>query len=235
VKERLDTLDVHGLKLYQVTIKMSIAPDQPPYDPKLKEVLPLLAGRGVQLLPLISGMAPSDPAGDPRAVEILREAAELAARHGVEILLYPHTNDWLERIEDAVRVAEKVDRPNVGVMFNLCHWLRADGAHLRARLEQALPHLRAVSIHGADTAAEVQAGTGNWIQPLGQGSYDVAALLALLEELGFEGRVGLQCWGIAGDARQHLAQSMAAWRGMMNEQAAGHERPGREPGGEALE
>ena len=30
----------------------------------------------------------------------------------------------MERIEDAVRVADKVDRPNVGVMFNLCHWLR---------------------------------------------------------------------------------------------------------------
>ena len=216
VKDRLDTLDARGLKLYQITIMVSIDPEKEPYDPRLKEVLPLLDGRGVQLLPLVSGMPPSDPAGDPRAVEIIREMADLAAPHGVEILLYPHTNDWLERVEDAVRVAGKVDRPNVGVMFNLCHWLRVDGkSGLRALLEEALPRLRAVSIHGADTAAEVHAGTGNWIQPLGQGSYDVGALLALLRDIGYTGPVGLQCWGIPGDARAHLAQSIAAWRAMM--------------------
>lgn len=216
VKERLDTLDARGLKLYQITIMVSIDPEKEPYDPRLQEVLPLLDGRGVQLLPLVSGMPPSDPAGDPRAVEIIREMADLAAPHGVEILLYPHTNDWLERVEDAVRVAEKVDRSNVGAMFNLCHWLRVDGkSDLRALLKEALPRLRAVSIHGADTAAEVQAGTGNWIQPLGQGSYDVEALLALLREIGYTGPVGLQCYGIPGDARAHLALSIAAWHEMM--------------------
>ena len=42
VKERLDTLDAAGLKLFQITIRVNIAPDKEPYDKKLKEILPLL-------------------------------------------------------------------------------------------------------------------------------------------------------------------------------------------------
>ena len=38
--------------------------------------------------------------------------------------------------------------------------------------------------------------------------------LKTLDELGYTGPVGLQCFGIGGDAREHLARSMAAWRKM---------------------
>ena len=34
----------------------------------------------------------------------------------------------------------------------------------------------------------------------------------MLKELGYEGLIGLQCFGIAGDAREHLARSIAAWK-----------------------
>jgi sugar phosphate isomerase/epimerase len=49
-------------------------------------------------------------------------------------------------------------------------------------------------------------------QPLDRGSFDVAGLLETLDELGYTGPIGLQCFGIGGDAREHLACSMAAWR-----------------------
>src|ERR1022692_2153278 len=121
IPERLKALDDAGLKLFQITMTVDITPGKQAYDPKFKEVMPLLKGRGVQFLLLMNGMKPSDPAGDARAVEIVREIAELASTAGAQVLLYPHSNMWLEREEDCVRVAEKVDRPNVGVMFNLCH------------------------------------------------------------------------------------------------------------------
>ena len=216
LKERCETLDAHGLKLYQITLRVSLDPDQEAYDPRLEEALPLLDGRGVQLLAIMTGMAPSDPAGDERGVEIIREMADMAAPYGAEVLIYPHTGDWMQRFEDAVRVAKEVDRPNVGVMFNLCHWLKVDGkSDLRTQLEEGLHYLRAVSIHGADTAEEIHAGTGNWIQPLGLGSYDVGALLTLLHEIKYKGPIGLQCWGIPGDAKTHLAQSMKGWMEMI--------------------
>jgi sugar phosphate isomerase/epimerase len=214
LEERLDTLDAAGLKLFQIYFRVNVAPNAKPYDPRLKDTLPLLKGRNTSLALLISGMPPSDVQGDPRAVELVREIAGLAHEYGVRVTLYPHSGDWLERVEDALRIVRQVDLPNVGVMFNLCHWLKVDKEeNLTPLLTAALPYLHAVSIHGADHAADVQAGTGNWIQPLDRGSFDVCGLLTTLKELGYHGPVGLQCYGLTGDARDHLTRSIAAWRG----------------------
>jgi sugar phosphate isomerase/epimerase len=213
LSKRIETLDAHGLKLFQVYLRVNIAPVATPYDPRLKEAIALLKGRDTMLALLISGGSPSDTTGDARAVQLVREIADLAAENNVRVALYPHSGDWLERVEDAVRVVQKADRPNVGVMFNLCHWLKVDDEkNLRPLLKSAMPYLFAVSIHGADHAAEIHAGTGNWIQPLDSGSFDMGALLDTLNELGYRGPVGLQCYGIPGDARDHLTRSMSAWR-----------------------
>ncbi len=221
VKERLDTLDAEGLKLFQITIRVTIAADQTPYDSKLKEVLPLLKGRNVQICLLIEGMPPSDLRGDVQATEIVRELADLARESGTEIILYPHVDVWLERVEDAVRLARLVDRPNVGVMFNLCHWLKIDQEeNLKPLLELAMPYLRAVSINGADHADAIRNGTGNWLQPLDRGDFDVVLLLDILKELGYKGSVGLQCYGIEGDARDHLSRSMNAWESLQGRMKA---------------
>ena len=211
--QRIETLDAFGLKLFQIYLRVNIAADKPPYDPRLEEALPLLKGRDVMLALLVTGRPPSDPGGDARAVEIVCEIADMAEASGVRVVLYPHAGDWLERVEDAVRVARKADRPNVGVMFNLCHWLKVDDEeNLKPLLATAMPHLFAVSINGADRAAEIHADTGNWLQPLGSGSFDVCAFLRTLRDLGYRGPIGLQCYGIPGDARDHLTRSMAAWR-----------------------
>ncbi len=213
IPERLKTLDDAGLKLFQITMTVDITPGKQAYDPKFKEIMPLLKGRGVQFLLLMNGMKPSDPDGDARAVEIIREMASVASESGAQILLYPHTSMWMEKIEDAVRVADKVDRPNVGVMFNLCHWLRVSkDRDYKSRLAKAMPRLWAVSISGADEFDD-KPGWEHYIQPLGRGSFDMLTFLKTLRQLGYTGPIGLQCFGIPGDARDHLAESMKAWRG----------------------
>jgi sugar phosphate isomerase/epimerase len=213
IPERLKTLDAAGLKLFQITMTMDIAPGKQAYDPKFKEVMPLLKGRAVQFVLLINGMKPSDPAGDARAVEVIREMASVAADSGAQLLLYPHSYMWMERIEDAVRVAEKVNRPNVGVMFNLCHYLRVNkDRNYKPLLAQAMPRLWAVSISGADEFDD-QPGWAHYIQPLGRGSFDMLAFLKTLRQLGYTGPVGLQCYGIQGDVHDNLAESIKAWRG----------------------
>ena len=212
IPERLKTLDAAGLKLFQITLSVDIAPGKPGYDARLKDVMPLLKGRHVQFVLLMNGGKPSDPAGDERAVELLRKMAELAQEADAQILLYPHTANWLETIEDATRVADKVDRPNVGVMFNLCHWLRVcKDRNYEPRLKRAMPRLMAVSINGADEFDD-HPGWAHYIQPLGHGSFDVFAFLQTLRQLGFSGPVGLQCYGIPGDARDHLSESMKTWQ-----------------------
>ena len=218
LEERIKTLDAHGLRLFQVYLQVNIAADaNSPYDPRLKESLPLLRGRKTMLALLMSGAAPSDPALDERAVALVQEIADMANEAGVRVALYPHSGNWLEHVEDGLRIVQKAKRPNVGVMFNLCHWLKVDDEkNLKPLLTSAMPHLFAVSIHGADRAEAIHAGTGNWIQPLGNGSFDVGALLDTLRELGYQGPVGLQCYGIPGDARDHLTKSMTDWRRLMD-------------------
>jgi sugar phosphate isomerase/epimerase len=212
VEKRLKSLDQQGLKLYQITMEVNVAPDKPAYDPRFKDVLALVKGRKVQFCLLVNGGKPSDASVDPQAVKVLREMSDLAADSGAQLLLYPHESSWVERIEDSVRVAEKVDRPNVGVMFNLCHWLRIDnGREYASLLQRAMPRLWAVSINGADEHDE-NPGFDRYIQPLDKGSFDVAKFLKTLKELGYKGPIGLQCYGIGGDARDHLARSMDAWK-----------------------
>jgi len=66
-----------------------------------------------------------------------------------------------------------------------------------------------VTVNGADLDGE------NWaklIQPLGAGDHDLGGLLRLLDEVDFEGPVGLQAYGIALPAPVHLRASMGAWR-----------------------
>jgi sugar phosphate isomerase/epimerase len=213
--ERLASLDAAGLRLFQITLAVDITPGKPGYDvARLKEILPLLRGRNVQLAVLMNGLKPSDPSGDARATELLRELSALAETAGLEIVLYPHTDYWLEKVEDTLRVAELANRNNVGVMFNLCHWLRVSKTReYRPLLKRALPRLKAVSINGADEN-DPQPGWSRYIQPLGNGSFDVGRFMQTLRELGYAGPVGLQCYGIPGDAREHLAESMTAWRRM---------------------
>jgi sugar phosphate isomerase/epimerase len=124
------------------------------------------------------------------------------------VALYPHYGFWLERVEHAVRIVKKVDRENVGVVFNLCHWLRTEsGKNMHHALQVAKPHLFLVSINGADH----DGGWDELIQPLDSGEYDVYPVVKTLKELGYTGPIGLQCYGIQAKPREHLARSMKAW------------------------
>jgi sugar phosphate isomerase/epimerase len=219
LSELLAELDKAGLAAYPPYYGVNLDPGKQKYDPQLKEAIGLLKGRDAAIWIFITSREyeRSSPEGDPRAVEILREIADMAQEAGVRIALYPHTGFWIERIEDAVRVAKKVDRENVGVTFNLCHWLRVDGTNMKARLELALPHLFMVTINGADPE-----GT-DWdrlIQPLDRGTFDMYGFLKTLKELGYTGPMGLQGYGVKGDPYENLKRSMEAWRALCDRIAA---------------
>ena len=213
VAERVRTLDEAGLKLFLIGLRVNLAAKDRPYLAQVKEVLPRVKGRNVAMYVTLVGMKPGDPAGEPIAVPILRELANLARESGVHLVLYPHTGDWLVRMDHAVRLAQKVDRPNLGVIFNLCHFLRnEDPATLHAALESAGPHLFMVSINGAEPEAKAEPGWAKLIQPLDQGTLDTYGLLKTLKKLDYTGPVALMCYGIGGDAKEHLAGSIAEWR-----------------------
>ncbi len=212
-EQRAAALSRDGLRLFQVILRADLSKPQPVDEKGIAQVLPALKPHRTQLVMLMVGGKPSDRTLDDQAATLITRLADMAKPHGVSIVLYPHTNDWLEKTSDCVRLASRINRPGeVGVMFNLCHWMKADpNRDLRAVLTEAKPWLMAVSLSGSDTPEQVRAGKGNWIQPLGEGRYDVRQLLKILAELDYTGPIGLQCYGLKGDPRKILAESKAAW------------------------
>jgi len=128
---------------------------------------------------------PSAPRADGRAGDMIRRLADMAAGGGLRVTLNPQAGFWMRRVEDAARLLMRINRPDVGVTFNLNSWLRTDGEHLAARLELALPRLLHVTIHGATKRRE-----GEWtIEPMGEGSFDTTGLLGTLARMGYAGPV----------------------------------------------
>jgi len=203
-------LDRNGLRMFSIYVRVQLDEGKPKYSPRLKETIQILAGRDAMLIVTINSRKykPSETAGDDKAVKIIREINELAVANGVRVALYPHYDFWMGRFEDSVRMAEKVDRKNVGSVFSLCHWLREGGGDMRSLLERSIDHLFMVVIHGADH----KGGRKELIQLLGNGDYDVYPLFQILKELGYSGPFGLLHYRVAGDIRESLAQAMKVWR-----------------------
>jgi sugar phosphate isomerase/epimerase len=212
LREMAEELDKNGLRLFTVYLGINIDPGQPGYGPELKETIEVLKGTNAMLWLFVQSerYKPSSPSGDERAVEILREIADMAAEANVRVALYPHTGFWVERVEDAVRVAKKVDRSNVGVTFNLCHWLMVDGdKNAKSLIQLVMPHLFVVTINGADR------GGKDWktlIQTLDCGTFDIRGFLRTLYDCGYTGPIGFQGYGIGGDVYDNLKRTMNAWR-----------------------
>jgi sugar phosphate isomerase/epimerase len=158
----------------------------------------------------------SDEAGDAIAVPALRAAADIAAKLGIKLALYPHAGFWIESVDDCIRLSKKVNRPNFGLSFNLCHVLKVSGeAKVLDLLRATKPHLFVLQISGADASAQ-SAGWDRLIQPVGRGTYDLVPLLKLARELGFSGPIGFQGYGIKGDRKGILAETMEGWKKINN-------------------
>lgn len=205
LEDRAKTLAAEGLRLVHAYGRVYLQREQPIDLERIAEMMPTLAQHQSQLVLLLLG---DRKAGlDDRAVEILGEIADITRPHGVPVVLYPHATDYTETVAEALRIVRKLSRPGeVGVMFNLSHWQPYDpNRDFRGVLTSAGPYLKAVSINGTNREHPA-------VLPLSEGDFDVNEVLDVLRELDYRGPVGLMCWAIRGDARDHLTASMAKWR-----------------------
>jgi sugar phosphate isomerase/epimerase len=213
IDERLQSLEGTGLKLYLAGISLNVTQPIEPQLEALTRALPLLSGKSTVIYAVVTGLPPGDPAGRSAAIAGIREFCELAAQVNLRIGIYPHTGDWVATVPQAVQLARDVARPECGVIFNLCHFLRNEPLDaLHETLEQAAPHLVGVTINGADLAGLQDKDWKRLIQPLDRGTFDWAELLRELDRLDYSGPVGIMCYGIGGDAQEHLARSIKKWR-----------------------
>ena len=160
----------------------------------------LLCGPLQAPLGVFSGKGPT---ADERArsAESLRAAAEHAETVGVTLAL-----EFLNRFEtylvnsaaDAAALARAVGHPNCGMMYDTFH------AHIEEKDPRAA--LRAC----ADVLVHVHASENDRSTP-GAGQVDWDATFAGLDELGYDGWIGIEAFG---DALPDLAGATKIWRRM---------------------
>ena len=236
-KERLDNFDEvysaleeNNLNLYTIYVNVNLDEPEQPYDPRLEEVFRKIAGTDAMpwLFVTSKKYPPSSSEYDTLAVPIFQQIADMAQQYGIRVMLYPHMYFWIESVEDAIRVAEKVNRRNFGMTFNLCHYLAHKNragvdpwAEFSTLAQQAMPFLFAISLNGADASdADQQDIWTSFIQPLGEGNFDTYRYLTTFLDHGFDGPVGLQCYNIKEDKAVHLRKSMQTWQEYQHRYAA---------------
>jgi len=204
-------MDGHGIKVAASYISLPVMEGGAEIPAKIEEHMRNLKGRGTIVWLTLSNSKATDQA----AVATIRKFCDHAAGLGLEVVLYPHVGFKTNTAAECERLRKLAERPNLGISFNLCHFIcQEDSTGLEATLKAVAPHLKIVQIHGAD---ELPPGNPDWprlVQPLGQGGFDISRVMRTLDEIGYQGPVNLQSYSIKLPAAQHLAASMEAWKNL---------------------
>lgn len=199
--ERVAAFDKVGLKVLSVYLNVDDTPIA-------RELVKPLANRDAMIEITVRTLT-------PKTVEAVRQTAEMASELKIRVALYPHHGNAIATMPQAMDLIAKVNHPNLGVMFNLCHFLKNERADdLERVLETAGTRLFAVSTCGA------KLGGQSWtdlIKPLDEGDFPQLRLLRALKKMNFKGPVGLQCYGVRGDKRTNLGKSLAEWNKVLAE------------------
>ena len=148
--QRVAAFEKQGLKVLSVYLDVKDKPIE-------AEVVKPLAHKGALIELTIRKMS-------PQTVDAVRKTAEMAKGLDIKVALYPHHGFAVATMPQAMELIEKVKHPNLGVMFNLCHFLKnEDPKEMESIMEKAGDRLFAVSVSGANL------GGKNWqelIKPL---------------------------------------------------------------------
>jgi sugar phosphate isomerase/epimerase len=217
ILKTVETFEKAGLKLFITYLGINIDADDPAkqYDPNLKDAIKQLKGTDTMIWLYLTSKKHKHASeqGDGAAVKIIRDIADAAHESSLKIVLYAHVGCYSESFADILRIARKVNRRNVGISFNVCHWLKVDGdIDYRMILKKSLPYLFVVTTNGAETGDTKKMGWDKLIQTLDKGTFDNYKLLKYLKDIGYKGPIGFQGYSIKGDPKQNLANSMKAWR-----------------------
>lgn len=208
--EKFKALQNLGFKPSSLYTKLNL--DEPELDPRLVDAIKMLKGSGTIICPYVikkNGVSlhSQDKGVDKIAIHLLRKLADLANESGLQVAIYPHLNFYVERVDHAARIAKKANKNNLGLTFNLCHWLAITNldqrADLNKQLETFAPYLKMISINGANNIISSKSNIwGDYILPLGEGSFDVKGLVKYVTiDLGLNIPIGIQCYNLKGNKK----------------------------------
>ena len=205
-----------GLPVIGYYTVLELGKEPPEGGHSVEEVIAHLPlGSVLELAVSLAGAQASDASRDTELVAVLRPLVDLARSRGVTISLYHHIWFLLERIEDCVRVAKKINDPALRVTFCGYHWYAVDGSELAAKVKLAAPWMCLANLNGSRPAPEDAKFAGclpKTIESVGEGDFPLAEFAQALTDVGYSGPVGFQGYKIGGHPPETLARSMEAWR-----------------------
>jgi len=218
ITNRLEAFRAAGLKIFALYIQGFL--DKPVrYEPGLTNAIRLLKGTDTMIWLTIREMRGEH---DAEAATLVREVADLAGESGIRVTLYPHSGFYVATGEDALRIANRAGRTNVGVTVNLCHELMAgNGDRLESIVKACAPRLFLVSINGADRGTTVE----QTVKFLDEGGFNVPGFVDMLDRAGYTGPIGLQCYNLKGSPEENLKRAMKVWRRWGEAKGPGSDKP----------
>jgi sugar phosphate isomerase/epimerase len=207
--EFLAAYDKHGIDISATYVVLPAGIGKTELPVNIVNHFKKLKGRGtIVWFSLTNAKSPIEP-----AVELTRNVCDEAAKNGLSVVFYPHFGCLTARIAICEKIVNLAARKNLGTSFTLCHFLaQNDHKKSESTIKSMAPHLKLVQINGANELPQPKADWEQLIQPLGEGSLDVGRVIRTLDEIGYDGPVGLQCYKVPGTARSKLEASMQLWK-----------------------
>jgi sugar phosphate isomerase/epimerase len=196
----------YGVRLLGIHVGMDIDADT--YPEVVKKHLPMLKDSKALLIPSVGSSKKADrndPAAIARGARILRQMSDDCYKYGLGgVATYTHVGNWVETVDQGLRLAEAADRRNVGTMFHLFHFQATHSKDMEATLRRAKPYLMVVIIQGTDKEQATN-------KVLGEGTFDVVPLVRTLREIGYQGPLVTMGFSQRGDIPEKLLRGRQAW------------------------
>jgi sugar phosphate isomerase/epimerase len=206
--KRIAAIKSKGLRIFSIYEWFALDKAEPIPADRLARLVQLKGTDAILWLTFIGDCPESE------AVSKLRDIADSAAKHELQVAIYPHDNTFVSTGKYALRLAKLVDRDNLGMSINVCHELKAgNGDKLQELVKDSIDSLFLVSINGADQVTYPNREK-NWqklIQPVGEGDFDLIPFLKQLRDANYTGPIGVQCYQIPGEIEAILKTSREGW------------------------
>jgi sugar phosphate isomerase/epimerase len=214
-----EALDKHSFRASYFYVKINL--DSPYMDKRLEGYIRQLKGSKTIIAPFIisnSRFTPGNGKADTLVVHLMRQLSDWAKLSGVQVAIYPHLGFYVERTDHALRLIQSIRRKNVGLSFNLCHWLATtrpeERSHLKQLLKELQPYVKMITVSGAnDVISKSKIVWDDYILPLGEGTFDTYGLLKYcIKDLKIKVPISVQCYNIKTDKYQLVKNTIKVWR-----------------------
>jgi sugar phosphate isomerase/epimerase len=192
----------HGLKVSALYLVLHEGRN----DAVLRDIVETV--EGVELIELAIQTSVNGRDGILRNIEALLRIAE---RRGLRLALYPHLKHVTQTTSQVRALCEHFAHARLGMSFNGYHWYASEEGDLAGRLAAIGPWLMQVVLSGSAMSPLGWGGVAT-MEPVDQGELDNLAVLAALNDIGYNGSIGILGWDYGGDIYLKLERCLRTMR-----------------------